>query len=56
MRVSTTIFLAFPKQNDDQESPVSHAGNSRLAEELTLEFVSIFEGKNRVIVIEQSED
>ena len=56
MRVSTTIFLAFPKQNDDQESATSHVSNSRCAEELPLEFVSIFEGKNRVIVIEQSED
>lgn len=52
MRVFTTVFVGLSKQNDDQ-SPVRDVDESHNAEELPLEFVSVYQGRNRVIVIDE---
>ena len=56
MRVSTTIFLAFAEQSDNQESATGIAEDLHRAGQPAFELVSLFEGTNRVIVIEQGED
>jgi hypothetical protein len=56
MRVLTSIFLTFPEQDNDQELTSSVVKDALHAKEYQFELVSIFEGKNRVMVIEQSED
>jgi hypothetical protein len=55
MRVLTTIFLAFPEQKDAQNSATEPVADPCDAVEPSVELVSFFEGKNRVVVIKDSE-
>lgn len=56
MRVFTTVFVACPEQNHQEQDSATFVDDTFYAVELAVELISIFKDRNRTIVIEPTEE